>query len=390
MSKHPEFLGTIPHNKIDSILPRIKPRSRGCFIINTDSASERGMHWQAVFYDARPVVGSNSIEFFDSFGDDADPVIMRGLNKVSALLELPTLIKFKQNKIVLQKDSSDNCGYFCCQFLQDRLAGHNFKECTKFDDTKRGEASIENWKTFKQRGSGFLDKIKSGFSAVKNKLSGLTTDIGNRVVGFVQGPREHAPPSVRTWLAKHGDLPILRIYAVKKPIDSYIEKIASWLSSGKFDQNKRDLNIDKMMHLYLIVETEGGPIIRIDKSEVWAIRETMVANAEHRTNGASIIPVSLNGKTITANEMFNAGEKLDGMNKFWVYHPITANCQLGLKALLKGVGLWTPELETFTIQNAAGVIRGIEGLGDKAAGITDFAGRIDILLNGRGKRIIKK
>lgn len=156
MSRHKEYLGTIMSDQIKTLLPDIKPQSRICFIINTDPSSKPGSHWQSILIDARPgPESSNSLEFMDTFGRSIPPHLLEDLKIVVRMLNPHTLLKIKENRIIMQKDNSSNCGYFAILFLIDRLRGKSFSEATGYDDQQKinhaahDEKEIERLKNMK-------------------------------------------------------------------------------------------------------------------------------------------------------------------------------------------------------------------------------------------------
>jgi len=53
---------------------------------------------------------------------------------------------------------------------------------------------------------------------------------------------------------------------------------------------------------------------------------------------------------------------------------------------LAGSGLLTSDANRFIMQNAAAVLNGLKPLEDGAAAITNIANRIDVAMNGAGRR----
>ncbi len=147
----PEFHGVISRDEIKTLLPKIVPHSRLGFIINLDTSDKSGSHWCAVYIDARSN-GSQSVEWFDSFGRVCPPDIAKDLKLIVDMLRPNTLLKFKHNSVVMQLDSTSNCGYFCIRFLIDRFRNVSFADSTGFNDTfkvyerERNEYEIERMK----------------------------------------------------------------------------------------------------------------------------------------------------------------------------------------------------------------------------------------------------
>jgi len=154
MSKYPEYLGTIARDEIKTILPKIQPQSRVAFIMNLDKHNLPGSHWVSVFADARPD-GSQSIEYFDSYGREVPPDIQRDLKLVVDMLKPTTYLKFKNNKVVHQFDETNTCGFHAMSFLINRMRGKSFADVTGWDNTiKLNNADESEKKIDNQRKTG--------------------------------------------------------------------------------------------------------------------------------------------------------------------------------------------------------------------------------------------
>ncbi len=130
-----DYKGTIMRDQIKKLLPYIKPQSRLAFIINTDTHDKPGMHWDAIYIDARNgPESSNSLEWFDSFGRPMPADILEDCKLIIKMLKPRTLLKIKENKVIHQKDNTSNCGQFSCKFLIDRFRGKSFADASGYDD----------------------------------------------------------------------------------------------------------------------------------------------------------------------------------------------------------------------------------------------------------------
>jgi len=154
MKRYPEYLGCIANDEIPSLLPKIKPMTRICFIINTDKENQPGQHWQAVLIDARPQ-GSHSVEFFDSYGRDPSKEVFHDLKAVVDKLQATSLLKFKINRVIRQYDDTNTCGFMAMTFIIDRIGRHKtFSEATGYNDHHKineaaeGEARIEHLRKY--------------------------------------------------------------------------------------------------------------------------------------------------------------------------------------------------------------------------------------------------
>ena len=123
MSKYkPEYLGCIAANEIGTLKPTTK---RVCWVMNTDPRSKPGSHWVCFFMDLRPE-GSHSVEYYDPLADPISPDVIADLKRfIKQIYPANEYLKFRENKITDQNDTSSNCGQFCVNFLQRRLKGRN-------------------------------------------------------------------------------------------------------------------------------------------------------------------------------------------------------------------------------------------------------------------------
>lgn len=146
MSHYPEYAMTIPRDGIRKyILPLARKGKPISFIMNTDKEGKRGKHWVAIHIDPKI---SKSIEYYDSFAEPVMSDILDDLMDLHVIISPKVLLKFKENKIVEQSATSDNCGYFAMHFLINRMTGKPFKEAKKISQVAQGEKEIKRFKKY--------------------------------------------------------------------------------------------------------------------------------------------------------------------------------------------------------------------------------------------------
>ena len=74
-----------------------------------------------------------------------------------------------------------------------------------------------------------------------------------RIKDVFAGTRKRFSPSIRQFLEKNGNKKIVSIMIGRQPVTPFVETVASWLSMGVWDANKKKLGYDKMLHLFLII-----------------------------------------------------------------------------------------------------------------------------------------
>ena len=392
MKGYPEFLGTIPSDGIDSLIPLLKPNTRICFIMNSDPHNESGSHWVAVLIDARKD-GSHSIEFYNSLGIyDRRRLTSEFLRDIVPLLEKinpeEKPLKLKENLIADQNNTSNNCGYFAIKFLLDRIKrNETFREATGYDS--RGEKMIEKFKddfypfrTITQNGRGLLSAIKKGYHYVKGKIIKVVKDRFNDVVE--NGLRKNLPPPARRLLESHGNEVITEILVCRLPIKSILSKVIDWFSNGQFSQNLRDLGYDNALHLFMKIKTDRGSYI-CEKNHVVKLESegwNMGDGGKPETEKMSVTVKP----GITLNLLFENAFKKFGEEKISRYDSRNNNCQAFVSDLLTASGMMTESIRKFVLQNAEAIYKDMGLIGVVNKGITDLAATGDHILNGRGKR----
>ena len=359
LNKYDNYLGCISHNEIHSrILPKIKPKSKGGFVINTDPSSKPGEHWQSVYFDASPG-GEAEIDFFDSYGDPIDKTLQRDLLAIANKLNAGTYLKFKENRIRYQNNTSSNCGWFATKFLIDRFRGKPFIDATGFNDVKQGEASINHFKA----------KMASQHGG-KMVTFPYVASFGGSLVDF----RQNYPANVQKYV--NDTTPIKSLVICREPISSSLNGLLNIVSLGGWNKAKKELGYDKLFHLYFIIngnlKLERNHVVTMGPSSLKSDAERMYVN----------LPP---GKTITIGELLQNTAKLVGPD-LQRYDASSRNCQEFIIQVLRANGLLHDAYKTFVLQDVESIFKKVpkyvHWLGQLA---TDSANKLEELRgNGRG------
>ncbi len=368
-----KYLGTISHDEIPSLISKIKPKSSGGFVINTDPASKDGKHWQAIYYDGEKDM---EIDFYDSFGDPPSKTIMKGVKMIADKLDADNYLKFKNNKIKQQDNRSSNCGFFSAKFLIDRFAGKHFQDASGWNDavkdnSTKGEEEIMKFR--KQVGYGTPWQYIKSFA---KKAINIVPEVINRVTTAIRG-RTHAPPAVRSILQKYGNVPVKSIDVCRTPVNSVITGILNTISLGQLEENKKNLHYDQIYHLYAVIHLDNGYSFTIERNE-----SIKVHKAGHHPN-TDCISVGVDGKVTLVELIHNAA---DGNSTFWQYNWQTSNCQMFIRDLLQKSGLLTSELSSFISQDASGLLKDSPLTQKIADIIPDIGSKIDVLIHGAARK----
>jgi len=202
---------------------------------------------------------------------------------------------------------------------------------------------------------------------------GIIRDITHFFTG-----REPGEKAVNELLSKHGSATITGIYVYRKPIESYIRKILSVLTLGKFESAVKSAGYDKLFHLFMNINLSDGYSFGIEKNESVKITHSF------DRSGAEFVKVPVT-KNVTLSEFIMRGINSLGKKSFYDYSAFTHNCQEFLTVLLQSSGLLTPEIRKFINQDAQSILRHLPGYTSKLANlITDIAGSVGSVISGNG------
>ena len=131
------FAGVVARDEIKNIR-KVLPCG---FVINTSERGDVGKHWVACYIDP---CESMSLEYFDSLGDPCPLDILEDILYLVKHFGIESLLKFKQNNIRFQKETSETCGYMAIHFLQQRFEGIPFITASKFDRSASHEELMKS------------------------------------------------------------------------------------------------------------------------------------------------------------------------------------------------------------------------------------------------------
>jgi len=361
------------------LLPKLQNK---CYVINMqDSDDGDGSHWLAVLN-----VHPHETVYFDSFGQDDAPVDVEKFLKQSKK-------KIVRSTLDIQSIQTDSCGQFCIYMINHALQGLNFKNTMKHfthnmainEQLLQEYFGQESFTTPALKKSIARQQIDgAGVREVIKYIKSRAMRGYDTIKQAVTGPREHAGPVLRRFLAESGNMEIIAIRVCRLPIVRAIEKLANVLSFGQYERNKAALSYDRLFHLFLLIHLKGGNIIRLEKNHV-----VEVSKSPWDVPLAEFLPIIITGG-ITVNSLITNAEKAVGTKALYVYDPTSTNCQHFCHSVLSASGLSTTDSYKFIAQDAETVLKGLGLLQIIARGATNIAGRADVLINGKGIKNRKK
>lgn len=348
-----------------------KPIPRKFFIINMqDAFAGPGTHWVAI-YNVKPHV----CIYIDSFGLPPDPVIltyMRTSRKTCVASD-----------VQIQHSDSEACGYYTLDIIDQLEKGKSLAEIVLVRysfDTLQNEKLIS--KRHFHKLDGTLDnKEGSGIPEarryIKLRFKQLTDALR-------QGPRNHAPPQLRSFQSRKGSQGIFRLTVCRAPIWSSIDKALNLVSLGSWGKVKERLNYKDMFHLYLLLQLDDQTLWRIEKNEVITVFRVQKTPSSEETECVNVPYPNHKPGSLTVDTLLSNGFKAHG-DTLWIYDPKNANCQVFAQQMLRGNGLLTTELNDFIKQDAVTLFEQMpQYVHTVSKAVTDTAGTLNRLYFGEG------
>ncbi len=242
------------------------------------------------------------------------------------------------------------------------------------DSQRDGKSNDEIFKLLEHHLRGHFGKMgkskQHGGSFFKKAMSGISNII-NRVKTTFTG-RDQLPPTARKVVEQHGNEKITSIVVHREPIMSVINKMINLLSFGKQE-------FDTLFHLYMIVTTDKGTHIRVEKNHVISI--TTNIKASHKDDQDLNIPVT---KAVTLVELLEKTKQFMGSN-FLLYSSKNNNCQHFVDSILSANGLNSSSAKKFVNQDPEQIFKSLpKGMSSLMDKVTGLASHGDVLLSGVG------
>lgn len=218
-------------------------------------------------------------------------------------------------------------------------------------------------------GDGILDDIKNTGKKMIKKIDET----------FRQRKSDILPPKIRDFLEKHGNENITSLKIVRTPISSFVKTLMNVISFGSYESAIKESNYDKMFHLALYINNK----YIFDKREIVKLEQ-----GNPISKGSEIIDVSMEGKSITIQELVDNGKNKMGNSKFNRYDARNNNCQDFVLGILKSNGLNNGNIQSFVKQNADQIFKKMPSLTQKIGKfLTDTGAVANKIIEGENIKI---
>jgi hypothetical protein len=217
-----------------------------------------------------------------------------------------------------------------------------------------------------------------------NKGSNFIEKTGKKIKEFgkavIYGRNDYQPKG-RNILKKYGEEHILEIELGRDPVLPALKSVLNFVSGGQFGKNVEKANYDDLFHLFMVITLESGKKIMIEKNEVIVISEAIPARSE-KAQYRKVPPPPhqnhINFKTLMDNAQKRMG------NKYFTYSAKDNNCQDFLVNVLKANNIGNQDDFNFIKQDTKQLFKDLPYLRKFANSITDFAGKLDVVISGKG------
>ena len=192
---------------------------------------------------------------------------------------------------------------------------------------------------------------------------------------FIGGARDHASPQLRKQLENDGHKHVYRMWVARTPVETILQVVLDLASSGRWSAARRSLDANQVFHVALLLEMSDGQVLRLEKNAVVLLSPYHGSPVYERME----VPV-VRGRTVSLQQLLEAGERYAGQEAVHQYDPFRANCQDFALAMLRGLHSLgtvkgTATLDDFVEQDST-VLERVVGLVGRllADGTTGLAG----------------
>jgi hypothetical protein len=237
-----------------------------------------------------------------------------------------------------------------------------------------------NQKAATAKAAAEAEKAKKAKEAAEAAGSGFSI---KNVKDFIKGrPAGVYPPKVRKFIATRGKFMIMGVSVVRQPLSAAITRAINVLSLGKVAKSMKQLNIDKLRHLYVVLDIMDP---RTNRMSSWMIEKNeTITVAEHSDAGHighETLDLGAPKEHLDVAGLFGTLHAEDA--KINIYDSVKANCQDFAAHVLKILGLWNASVSKFVKQDLTKLITPFYRKASKA--ITDAGSRLSILYEGAGE-----
>ena len=184
--------------------------------------------------------------------------------------------------------------------------------------------------------------VNQGVNKVKN-VAHTASDVTNKLI---HGTTE-VPPNFKRMQEKYGGKKIIRMSAVRQPLQQALEMALDVTSQGKLGKESlKDEDIDRLYHLKLEIGLEGvDHPLALEKEAV----VTLSYDPKHG-KGFEVMPINKDFHDLTLNDLIGNAQRAMG-SAFIKYSSKDNNCQRFVDEILTASNLNDSEIKKFVVQD---------------------------------------
>ena len=216
---------------------------------------------------------------------------------------------------------------------------------------------------------GFLGQKLQQIRTLGSKAGEVVKHLGTKAIQVVRKVIDTPllkdfSPAAKAFLERSGDAIIKSIQVCRTPLSQALNKLVDTITSGKWEEAKKSLNMDKLYHTYMRICYQAVPAVGAEPLETKAVilekndRPQFTPSKPNatRSNEEHVQVTVRDGLTIS-KMMENAIKKV-GNTRFFVYDAFSTNCQCFVKDCLTSSPQinYSPQVNAFTVQNVQALV----------------------------------
>ena len=216
--------------------------------------------------------------------------------------------------------------------------------------------------------------IFTPFENMYKDFSKLGKSASKTMSAVVNGASDYSP-KVRKIISNYGDRRINKITIGRTPVSEVLTKVLSTASSN-FKENVNNMPYDKLFHLFVLLQLEGGSVVRLEKNEVINADLIQKLTPDTELREVSSVPNNLSFNMLLSN----AQKSMAG--NFFKYSARDNNCQDFILGLFNGSNIGDSNDRGFIKQDTKQLFENTGFLRKFANTVTETGARFNALTQG--------
>jgi len=174
----------------------------------------------------------------------------------------------------------------------------------------------------------------------KYDIGGTIDTVTNQIIGSL------IPTTVQNWMRANANVPITSLQVGRSPIKAYVNIALQLMSAGKFNEVKHKLNVDKLYHLFIIINNK------------WQIEKNDVVKVKEFKNTADTDKIDIDLSKFPNLQIKDLFYNIPNVRNFWAnYNPVSNNCQDWVLTVLRATTLIQEEHIPFIKQDIEKLVK---------------------------------